>query len=250
MKISVVIITFNEEKNIARCINSVKEIADEIIVVDSFSTDTTCKIAEELGAKIIPHKFDGHIQQKNYAKNLAENDFVLSLDADELLDNQLINSILQIKNNGPSDGYTMNRLTNYCGKWIRHSGWYPDTKLRLWNHKKGNWGGVNPHDEFFLEKNSSIQHLNGNILHYSYYTIADHDKQIEYFTNIASLAALEKGKKSTVLKIVFSPILKFLKMYFLQLGFLDGYFGFIIARKSAYAAYLKYKKIKNLQARL
>ncbi len=248
MKISVVVITFNEAKNIARCLQSVKNIADEIIVVDSFSTDETCSIAASYRAKIIHHKFEGHIQQKNFAKNLAANDFVLSLDADEVLDDNLKSSILEIKSGGSFDGYKMNRLTNYCGKWIHHSGWYPDTKLRLWNKNKGNWGGENPHDEFFLVLNSSIKHLKGNILHYSYYTLADHDKQIEYFTNIASKAAFANGRRSSIFKIIFSPTIKFLKMYFFQLGFLDGYFGFVIARKSAYAAFLKYKKLQKLQS--
>ena len=248
MKISVVVITFNEEKNIARCLESVKNIADEIIVVDSFSTDETCSIAASYGAKIIHHKFEGHIQQKNFAKNLSSNDFVLSLDADEALDDDLKKSILEIKSNSSFDGYKMNRLTNYCGKWIHHSGWYPDTKLRLWNKNKGNWGGENPHDEFFLVPNSCTKHLKGNILHYSYYTLADHDKQIQYFTNIASKAAFANGKRSSILKIIFSPTIKFLKMYFFQLGFLDGYFGFVIARKSAFAAFLKYKKLEKLKA--
>ncbi len=247
MKLSVVVITFNEEKNIARCLESVKNIADEIIVVDSFSTDETLTIAASYGAKIIQNKFEGHIQQKNFAKNLATNDFVLSLDADEALDENLKKSILEIKSSGSSDGYKMNRLTNYCGKWIHHSGWYPDTKLRLWNKNKGNWGGENPHDEFFLEPNSAIKKLKGNILHYSYYTLADHDKQIEYFTNIASKAAFANGKRSSVFKIIFSPTIKFLKMYFLQLGFLDGYFGFVIAKKSAHATFMKYGKLFKLQ---
>lgn len=249
-KISAVIITFNEEKNIRRCLESLVGIADEIVVVDSFSTDRTAEICAEFGARFIPHKFDGHIEQKNWAREQASHPYVLSLDADEALDETLKQSILAVKSTVEFDGYKMNRLTNYCGKWIHHTGWYPDTKLRLWHNEKGHWTGENPHDEFKLfDSSATVGKLKGDILHYSYHQPEDHDKQIEYFTNIAANAFVKKGKKPFFMQAQFSAFLKFIKCYFIKLGFLDGKEGWIISKKSAYAAYLKYKKINTLLRR-
>ena len=247
IKLSVVIITFNEEKNIERCLLSVKGIADEIVVLDSFSKDQTQAICEKHGVKFVQHAFDGHIQQKNRAITYATNPHVLSLDADEALDETLKTSILEVKKNFTKDGYYMNRLTNYCGHWVKHCGWYPDTKLRLWDRSKGHWTGVNPHDKYELfagDKNTG--HLKGDILHYSYYSVEDHYKQVDYFTNIASKAFFENGKKAPLFKLVVNPVAKFIDHYLLKLGFLDGKSGFLISKISAYATYLKYKKLRNL----
>jgi glycosyltransferase involved in cell wall biosynthesis len=247
-QLSVVIITFNEEKNIARCLESVKDIADEIVVLDSYSKDKTKAICESFNVKFFQHAFDGHIQQKNRAITYASNPHVLSLDADEALDETLKKSILEIKNNWQFDGYYMNRLTNYCGHWVKHCNWYPDTKMRLWDSRKGAWTGINPHDKYELfagDKNT--KHLKGDILHYSYYTLQDHYKQVEYFTNIASNAFVESGKKAPFYKLIANPIAKFIDHYLLHLGFLDGKAGYLISKISAYATYLKYKKIRTLQ---
>lgn len=247
VKLSVVIITFNEERNIERCLKSVIDIADEIIVVDSFSKDRTEEICAHYKVRFIPHKFDGHIEQKNWAREQATHEYILSLDADEALDETLNKSIAAIKNNPLHNGYKMNRLTNYCGKWIRHTGWYPDTKLRLWRKGSGAWMGENPHDEFRLTtKNATVELIKGDILHYSYHELTDHDKQIEYFTTIAAKAFVDKGKKPYFLQGYLSASLKFIKCYFIKAGFLDGKEGWIISTKSSYAAYLKYKKINTL----
>jgi len=247
IKLSVVIITFNEEKNIERCLLSVKEVADEIVVLDSFSKDKTQAICERHGVKFFQHAFDGHIQQKNRAITYASNPHILSLDADEALDETLIVSIKKAKEKFEKEGYYLNRLTNYCGHWVKHCGWYPDAKLRLWDSRKGHWTGVNPHDKYELflgDRNTG--HLKGDILHYSYYSIEDHYKQVEYFTTIASKAYYESGKKAPWFKLVVNPVAKFIDHYLLHLGFLDGKAGYQISRISAYAAYLKYKKIRQL----
>ena len=247
IKISAVIITFNEEKNIDRCLKSLVNVADEIVVVDSFSTDRTEEICAGYNVRFVPHKFDGHIQQKNWAREKATHNVVLSLDADEALDETLASSIQALKLNWQHDAYKMNRLTNYCGKWIKHTGWYPDTKVRLWNNEKGHWTGENPHDEFKLfDDNATVGFLKGDLLHYSYHHPSDHDKQIEYFTNIAAKAYVEKGKKPFFMQPYLSAFLKFIKCYFIKLGFLDGKEGWIISKKSSYAAYLKYNKINTL----
>ncbi|HTB32452.1 MAG TPA: glycosyltransferase family 2 protein [Bacteroidia bacterium] len=245
-KLSVVIITRNEEKNIGRCIDSVKDIADDIVVIDSFSTDRTEEICKSKGARFFQHAFEGHIEQKNYAVTLTQYPNVLSLDADEALDEELKKNIIEVKNNWKFDGYEMNRLTNYCGTWIRHCGWYPDTKLRLFDKRKGKWSGTNPHDKYELEQGSTFGKLKGDILHYSYYTIEDHYKQIEYFTTINAKASFEKGKKAPVWKLWIAPVVKFIKDYFIRLGFLDGQAGWQICRLSAWATYVKYKKLRAL----
>ena len=250
-KLSVVIITYNEEKNIARCLESVKDVADEIVVLDSFSTDHTKEICLAKGVAFFTHAFDGHIQQKNRAIGFAKNKHILSLDADEALDETLIKSICHIKNNFDRDGYYINRLTNYCGTWVKHCNWYPDKKLRLWDSSKGHWTGINPHDKYELfEGNRKTGHLKGDILHYSINSISDHYKQVEYFTTIASKAYYEKGKKAPIYKLIVNPIAKFIDHYFLHVGFLDGKTGFLISKISAYATYLKYKKLRKLYKNL
>lgn len=248
IKISAVVITFNEEKNIGRCLDSVEAVADEIVVVDSYSTDQTKDICNRRQINFLEHAFEGHIEQKNYAVSCATYDQVLSLDADEVLSEPLKQSIMAAKQNWHSDGYAFNRLTYYCGKWIRHSGWYPDTKLRLWDRRKGRWGGVNPHDRVKMDESSRISHMVGELHHYSYHTIKDHIDQINSFSEIAARAANAEGRKvNLVLDIVLNPLLTFFKKYILKLGILDGYQGFMIAIHTAYGKFLKYIKLRELQ---
>ena len=247
IKLSVVIITFNEEKNIARCIASVKKIADDIVVVDSFSTDGTQEICLELGVRFVSHAFEGHIQQKNWAITQALYPHILSVDADEALDETLQQSIAAAKQNWQHDGYYMNRLTNYCGHWVKHCGWYPDKKLRLWDSRKGEWRGTNPHDKYELfAGDKEAGYLSGDILHYSFYTIESHIKQIDYFTDISSKALFQKNYKPSFIKLYISPTAKFIESYFLKLGFLDGKYGYIICKNSAWATKLKYRKLQAL----
>lgn len=248
MKLSVAIITFNEEKNIERCLRSVLPVADEIVVVDSYSTDATEEICKRFNVRFVKEKFRGHIEQKNYAMDLTTNDFVLSLDADEELSPELVKSINSIKVAPQADGYRFNRLNNYCSKFVHHGGWYPDTKIRLWNKNKGRWGGVNPHDSIIMNPHSQLKHLNGDLLHYTYRTLADHLNQINKFSDIAAAEAHKKGKKTSVfLHLILNPFITFLKGYFLKLGFLDGLTGFQIAISGAYYRYLKYAKLLALQ---
>ena len=248
MELSVVIITKNEERNIGRCLASAKEVAHDVVVLDSFSTDRTEAIVKEHGARFIQHAFDGHIEQKNRAITHAEFPWVLSLDADEALDEQLVRSIKEAMKSPAADGYTMNRLTDYCGGWIRHGGWYPDVKLRLWDSRKGQWTGINPHDRYEMLAGTRIAHLQGDLLHYSYSTIGDHYRQVDYFTTIAAQAYFDRGKKAPLTKRIFSPVVKFIGDYVFRLGFLDGVRGFTIARISAYATWLKYEKLRKLRS--
>lgn len=250
VQISALVITYNEENNIERCLNSLYGITDEIVVIDSFSTDRTAEICKDRGVDVVQHQFAGHIEQKNYALSRANNDHVLSLDADEALSEKLKQSILTAKQNWEDDGYTVNRLTDYCGKWIRHCGWYPDKKLRLWDRRKGRWSGVNPHDHVVMDKNCRVGHLGGDLLHYSYPTINHHVAQIDKFSDIAARAAFQRGRRANVLlDICLNPMLTFLKKYFLKLGILDGYEGFVISISTAYGKFLKYIKLRELDKR-
>jgi glycosyltransferase involved in cell wall biosynthesis len=250
VKISVVVITFNEEKNIGRCLDSVEGVADEIVVVDSYSTDQTRNICRSKGVHFVQHAFEGHIEQKNYAVSRAAYDHVLSLDADEALTEKLRQSILAVKQNWRYDGCSFNRLTRYGGKWIRHSGWYPDTKLRLWDRNKGRWGGVNPHDRVVMDETSRITHIAGDLHHYSYHTIGEHIDRINSFSDISARKAYDKGRKANlIIDIVLNPLFTFFKKYFLKLGILDGYQGFMIAIHTAYGKFLKYIKLRELQRR-
>ena len=243
IKLSVVIITFNEEKNIERCLQSVQKVADEVIVVDSFSTDKTRELCLAYNVKFIENSFEGHIQQKNYAKDQASFNYVLSLDADEALSDNLTKEILKIKKNCTKDGYYFNRLNNYCGKWIKHGSWYPDRKLRLFHKNRGEWTGENPHDEFVTHKSNTAKRVDADILHYSFYSVFEHLQQINKFTELAAEAALSKGKRSSIIKIIFNPKAKFLKDYVLKLGFLDGFYGFVIAVNSTWYTFTKYVKM-------
>lgn len=247
IQLSAVIITLNEERNIERCLKSVQRVADEIVVVDSFSTDGTEKICNEYGAKFIRHKFEGHIQQKNYAITMAAFPYLLSLDADEALTEELISTILEVKSNWQYDGFYFNRLSNYCGKFIKHGSWYPDRKIRLFKSEKGKWGGTNPHDTIVMDGNAITKHIQGDLLHYTYSSIWEHIRQANYFSDIASREAYSKGKKASLLSIVIRPGWKFLRDYFIKRGFLDGVHGFTIAIISSHENFLKYVKLWFLQ---
>jgi glycosyltransferase involved in cell wall biosynthesis len=243
MRLSVVIITFNEEKNIGRCIDSVKNIADEIIVVDSCSTDKTAAIAEEKGAIVKLQPFLGYVEQKNMALETASNNFVLSLDADEALDKVLEASILEVKQNFSFKGYSMNRCTNYCGHFIRHGAWYPDKKLRLIDKYNAYWGGDNPHDKLIMKDNSEVKHLRGDILHYSYNSIEEHVQQNNKFSTISAETYFKRGKRTNPFKMIVHPFWAFILGYIIRGGFLDGFYGFVVALHVAHLSFLKHAKL-------
>ena len=247
LPLSVVIITYNEEANIKRCLESVQGMAEEIIVVDSGSLDGTQEICRSMGAVVIEQEFLGYIEQKNFATSKAKYEWILSLDADEALTPELRSSIETIFPEPAGDGYTINRLTNYCGTWVKHGGWYPDMKLRLYNRNKGQWTGVNPHDRYRLNLGSAMSHLHGDILHYSYNSLSDHLKQIDRFSSIGAISMHNQGKRSSIAKILYKPITRFLRHYIFKAGFLDGLTGFTIAINSGHAVFLKYLRLYYLQ---
>ena len=214
----------------------------------SLSKNKTKQICIEKGVRFIEHPFEGYIAQKNYALGCATHDYVLSLDADEVLSAELQYSILKEKESGlTAAGYTMNRLTYFAGKPIRHSGWYPDRKLRLFNKKEGKWQGLNPHDEFKLHKNQKTKQLNGDLLHFSFDTEEDYLQQSDRFARLSAEAYLQNGIKSSFFKRTVNPAFRFVRDYFFKKGILHGGTGFKISFYNARATRLKYEYLYQLQ---
>lgn len=250
MKISVSIITFNEETNIAEAIRSVAW-ADEILIVDSESTDHTRTIAESSGAKVLIKKWEGFSKQKQFATDNATHNWVLSLDADERISDELKSEILRLKNVSEvdlADGYRIPRLTFYMNRPIRHGGWYPDWQLRFFNREKGKWKDVLVHESVQMNNTAKVEKLTGDIHHYSFENPSHHHLMIG--TRYAPLAAeqmFQRGKRATVFKILTVGLTTFLQTYILKGGILDGLPGFTIARFAAHHAFLKYLLLWELQ---
>ncbi len=243
VKISVCIIAFNEEKNIREAIKSV-DWADEILLVDSNSTDKTHEIAESLNVKVILQEWLGFAKQKQYAIDTAENNWILSIDADERVSEELKTEILNIKSlpeNELADGYKIPRLSFYMNRPIRHGGWYPDWQLRLFNRQKGKWKDVLIHESVEMQKSAEIKRLNGELLHYSVENAAYHHRLIgERYAPLAAAQMFERGRRTSRAKIAAAGFFAFFQTYFLKAGFLDGFAGFCIARFAAHHAFLKH----------
>jgi glycosyltransferase involved in cell wall biosynthesis len=247
IKLSGIIITFNEGKNIEKCIQSLVNVVDEIVVVDSFSTDSTKSICSKYNMRFIEQEFLGYVEQKNFALTQASHNYIVSLDGDEALSNTLQKSIIELKSNWNYDGYYCNRFNNFCGQWIKYSDWYPNKKLRVFDKRKAQWKGINPHDNVILNnKKSKVGFLKGDILHWTYQSYSEFDKKTEYFSSISAKAYYDLGKKASLWKIVFNPTWAFIKAYFLRLGFLDGKNGLVICVQTANITFLKYTKLRAL----
>lgn len=247
-KLSVVIITFNEQKNIGRCIDSVKGVADEVVVVDSLSTDNTRAICLEKNVRFIEHAFEGYGKQKNFALQQASYDHILSLDADEALSEVLLQSVEGVKkDNFPHSGYTMNRCTNYCGQWIYHGDWYPDRKMRLFDRRKIRWSQDPVHESTQADEGASFGHLRGDLLHYSYNSLEEHITQNNRYSTISAEDYYKKGKKSGWFRMMVNPAWAFVHSYLIRRGFLDGFSGYVIAKNIAHGTFMKYYKLYALQ---
>lgn len=244
--LSVVIISYNEAQNIGRCIDSVRRVADEVILVDSFSDDGTVEIAESRGAIVKKSRFDGYINQKNKAINMAGKDFVLLLDADEALSEELADSILAEKDHFSFKGYSMNRCSFFCGKFIKRGLWYPDRKLRLFDKRVGQCGGMNPHDRIIMIEDVAVKHLKGDLLHYCFDSVEEYYERSESVSTIAAQSLFEVGIKKSWSKLFLSPAWSFINGYFLRLGFLDGSTGLIIAWQTASQSFSKYRKLRRM----
>jgi len=246
IKISAVIITYNEEDHIGTCIDSLNGLVEEVVVVDSYSTDNTKNVCLAKGAKFVENKFEGHIQQKNYAINIAEYDHVLSVDADEFLSKELKQSISEVKKEWDADGYKLKRLSSYNGHWIKHSGWYPDSRVRVWDRRKGKWGGENPHDIVVMDKNVRVKWLEGNLMHNAFSSFNSFLQRQLRYAEISANEAFKKNVKFGMLDIMFRPFFTFVTRYIYKLGILDGYRGFVICLVYGIVKFVKCSRVREL----
>lgn len=244
MKITATIITLNEERNVARAIESLR-LSDEILIVDSGSTDRTLELAEKLGARVLEAGWLGYAAQKNWAAEHASHDWILSLDADEALSEALEAEIWNLKKSGPAyDAYTMPRLARYLGRWIYHSGWYPDRKVRLYHRDKAKWVGDFVHES--VNVHGRVGHLQSNILHFTCDSLSEHVKTMDRYTTLAAQEIAARKMKVPLSRLIVDPAWTFIKSYLLQRGFLDGPEGLTIAHMAAFYTFLKYAKARNM----
>jgi glycosyltransferase involved in cell wall biosynthesis len=244
MKITATIITLNEERNVARAIESLR-CCDEILIVDSGSTDRTVELAEKLGVRVLEAGWLGYAAQKNWAAEHAGNEWILSLDADEALSEALEAEIWSLKKSGPEyDAYTMPRLARYLGRWIYHSGWYPDRKVRLYRREKAKFVGDFVHES--VQPSGKVGHLQSNILHFTCESLSEHVKTMDCYTTLAAQELAARKIKVPLSKLIADPAWAFVKSYLLQRGFLDGPEGLTIAYMAAFYTFLKYSKARNM----
>lgn len=246
-KLSAIIITRNEERNIGRCLVSLQGVADEIIIVDSGSTDATEAICLQNGARFERHDWEGYAAQKNYANSLATYPWILSIDADEAVSPALRQSILRWKQEESQPAlYSFNRLTNYCGHWIHHCGWYPDKVVRLFPAGIVYWDGL-VHERLMTSSQSlPIHYLSGDLFHYSYYSVEEHAERQSRYATLAAQKAYDAGKQVGRLGVRLRPKWNFIRNYIFKLGFLDGHAGYTVCRMSAYYTFLKYSILYQL----
>ena len=246
MKISATIITYNEERNVARAIESLR-CADEILVIDCGSSDRTVELAEKHGARVIESPWPGYAKQKNLAAEQAANDWILSIDADESLSEALEGEIWQLKKNGPQfDAYTMPRLAQYLGRWIRHSGWYPDRKVRLYDRRKAHWEGDYVHES--VKVTGQVGHLDSNLLHFTCSSLSEHIKTMDRYTTLAAEQLIAQKQAATLSRLICEPPWTFFRTYVLKQGFLDGIEGLAIANMAALYNFLKYAKARFMSS--
>jgi len=244
MRISATIITLNEERNVRRVCESLRGVADEVIVLDSLSQDETRRLALEFTPHVFTHPFESYSDQKNLAASKASHPWILSIDADECLSEELRQSILKLKSSNASlevAAYCFPRLANYLGGWIRHSGWYPDYKARLYDRNRARWVGEYVHESLVVD--GPVGQLSGNLLHYTVSSISDHIARLNRYTTLAARYAASEGKKFSLFNCMAIPPLTFLKAYLLQRGFLDGWRGLCIAVFASWYVFLKQIKL-------
>lgn len=246
-QISAVIITKNEEKNIERCLKSIEKVSDEIIIVDSFSTDNTKAIATSFSKVVfVPHAWEGYSGSKNYGNSLAKNNWILSIDADEALSPELQESILTLKNQNESVNYKFARLTNYCGSWIRHCNWYPDAKIRIFNREEAKWVGESVHETLAFSEAQKTITLKGDCYHYTISSLEDHFEKVNKYSSLWAREAFAKGKKKGHLSLLTKPFITFFQVYLVKQGFRDGFHGFVISVMASYSKFQRIAKLINL----
>lgn len=247
MEISFVIITKNEEKRLEPCLQSIQEVADEIVVVDAYSQDETVKVAEKYKAKVFKRAWTNYSDQKNFANSQAKFSWIFSIDADERLSPQLKEELLELKEKSPEPeeaAFSVPRLAFYLGHWIRHSGWYPDRKTRLFRREAARWVGDYVHER--LEVKGPVGKLQGHLYHFSYDSLADHLERINLYSELGAKELYAQQKKCRWYHLILLPLARFLKSYLLQAGWLDGFPGLVISVLSGYGLFVRYAKLKEI----
>ena len=246
MQISAVLITRNEEDCIEDALRSLEGVADEIVVVDSHSTDRTVRIARKYTDRVVERTWTNYADQKNYANAQARHLWILSLDADEKLSPELRAEIIALKGGPPPDcpGFSMPRRVFYLGRWIRHSGWYPDRRIRLFRRDAARWEGAFVHESLVLD--GDARPLSGDILHFTYRHISDHVERINAFSELGAQKLYAARKKARWAQLAFLPPARFLKSYIVRLGFLDGFAGLVVSVLNGYAIFLRYAKLREI----
>lgn len=240
-----VLITHNVAATIGPCLAALRQVCDEVLVLDTQSTDGTIGICEEMGVTVVQHEWLGFAKTKNIGNSMARHDWVLSIDADEVLSDELVAVLQKLK---PEDGqvYALDRITSYCGQWIRHCGWYPDWKVRLFNRKNVQWQGDFVHETLSVPPDVQEVRLAGKLYHYSYRDSDDHLRRIEKYARLSAEEQFQQGKKATIAKRWLSPPARFFRTYFLKLGFLDGRAGWVISMRNARMVRLRYRILEEL----
>lgn len=246
-KLSVVIITQNDALHIERCLASITAIADEIVVLDSFSNDQTVSIAHKYGARVLQESFKGEIRQRNRALELASHSLVLSLEASEEIDATLQHAIQRCKEKFAYSGYRINRCTYYIDQFIRSGAWYPDRAVRLFERQKAKWDGLDPDGRITFQGPVAIRDLPGEILHYTYTSREEHQKHIEHLSSIAANSRYSAGRRTHFLGLIFYPVWSFFHSYIMRAGFLNFRYGFIISLSGARYKFMTHQKLLVLQ---
>ncbi len=245
-RISAVIITLNEERKIERALKSLQGLADEIVVIDSGSRDATEQICRRYTDRVLFREWTGYRDQKQFATDQARYPWVLSLDADEALSPELRSELIDWKAGSPGhQGYYLPRITFFLGRWIRHTTWYPDWQLRLFEKSRGRWEGGRIHESVTLQ--GSTGRFSGKLQHYTYSSIDEYLEQLQTFTGLAAADYYDAGKRSSPWRMIFLPLTSFFDNYLLRRGFLDGTAGLVVSCLSATSVFFKYLKLWERQ---
>ena len=246
MGISAVIITSNEERNIERCLRSLSGVVEEIIVVDTHSTDGTIEICRQYGVRLVTHEWMGFGPQKNLGIDAARHPYVLSMDADEALDEPLREAIIEHKKLGLSGIYSFSRLNYYYGKFLKHGLEFPDYKVRLFPRDQVRWNNDLVHEDLICPSALADTLLPGFLLHYTYYSIREQMQKANRYSSLGAELYFQKGKRASWFKILLNPPFTFLQAYILRRGFMDGAHGFVVAVFHSYSNFMKYTKLWEL----
>ncbi len=246
--LSAVVIAKNEEKKIGKCIDSLKKVSDDIVVVDAYSTDATKQICLSKGVRFFERNWEGYAKAKNFGNQQAKYDWIISLDADECLSDDLVESIKDIfEHHKPVfDAYELPFITNFCGRWVYYGGWNPEAHIRIFNKQLISWNPDAVHEYLSIQPTHQIKSLKGYVYHYTVDSLAVFYAKTDQYSTLFAKKQYLAGKKAGYVKIFLSPAVRFIREYFFQLGFLDGKIGFIIASENARYTYLKYRKLQEM----